>query len=619
MTTESPLDRASWSRRSEVFRSLREHVDPRSRLGRSVVVMEYAPPEPGVKNEWRQLRELWLDLPVYPNMLEAIESADDDKLLLRYAAIDWSHQPVNLQSSPRARHVARWGAQLTDLLRCIWNDQLDADARQFLCPLLNIDIVGDLRVGFLPVVATDPRLPPEAQKRRPRIDEMTAMYVIGRAVSELCTGMETPEGSSVRAIIERCLEPKPSRRFKMLEELHAAWKRIAVDTADRTWEKAEEGIGWLELGKPELALGGFDAARRSEAGLRIAETVRRRACLALGIDPDPPPLLPLPPWPPRDVAEPQPRTLAWSEVVDDGLRLENDRDFGKAVALYRNVKLDGENDVAIQIAIARCYLGLGAAEHAVDSARRALTKDPRNAAALSICARGHLLGHKHDEALRAADAWLAAVPDDASGHYARGRCLFALGRLTTARDAFDRACSLRPQLVEAMLLRREVDRALQRVRAEVGTPVPLEVEVPEHLAALRDALVGGRVEDVVPLLERAEYDRDGIAKLVHAECLAFARRFEEAIAMYDRAAALSSDHERPALLGKARAYLALDRATEALAQLDRARERWPDDMELADIRSAVLTRMGDSADAANEFGRVVVATHARSDARIGRR
>lgn len=142
----------------------------------------------------------------------------------------------------------------------------------------------------------------------------------------------------------------------------------------------------------------------------------------------------------------------------------------------------------------------------------------------------------------------------------------------------------------------------------------MNVEVPAHLRELRDALVAGRVQEAIPVLERPEYDDDAVAKLVHAACLAFAQRFEEAIAMYDRAAAISPDQRVPALIGKAQALLSLDRAVEALAELDAARDQVDVDL----VRALALRRGGFEDDAEHELGRVVAASESRSDLRVGR-
>jgi hypothetical protein len=288
MVTESVLDRADWSRRSAEFGVLHEHSDPYH--GR-LVVMELEPTEPKAASEWLRLCDRWLELPKYPNVLRPLGRGDGAKLLLRYAALDWNREPLDLQTSPRARIVANWGVQLTDVLRRIWDDRPNEDATLFLRPLIKIDLEGDLRIGFLPVVRGDPRLPPELRKWNPRADERTAMYVVGRAIAEVCVGLDTREAVAVKAIVERCLQPKPYRRYKSMDELYRAWCNLpgANLSVEPSWTEIEVGIGWLQFGSPERALECFTSALRANPRAYLAEAGRQRASIALGIDPAPPP------------------------------------------------------------------------------------------------------------------------------------------------------------------------------------------------------------------------------------------------------------------------------------------------------------------------------------------
>lgn len=197
--------------------------------------------------------------------------------------------------------------------------------------------------------------------------------------------------------------------------------------------------------------------------------------------------------------------------------------------------------------------------------------------ALALRTRGYLALRKAEDALRGANIWAGRYPNDAEAHHARGRALFLLARFAEARDAFERACVLAPELAEALLMRREADRAMKRVRDEVGVQPPLELALPEHLAHLHEPLAAGRIDDAIADL--APRIDDGAAQLALARCLAFVRRFDEALAALDRAAQ-HDDHQRAALLEKAHVLLALDRAGEALMLF----ERWPGDREAGEGR-----------------------------------
>ena len=598
VTGNSPIDRADWRLRSPELHALRTYND-----GRPIVVMEFEPAEPDRVDEWLWLRQLWLDLPPHAHILDAIDRGAGADILLRYAAIDWQREPVDLEAN--ARRVATWGAQITGAYRSISSALSATELGHFLRPLIKLDLTGNVRLAFLPIDRSDPRLPP----RWPECNEHAVMNTIGRAIGEFCVGSAWISSrpavpAEIGEILRRCVQPQPPDRYTTLEELEAAWI-LSPPARDSTWveawERTQEGIGWLELGQSRHALHEFRSAIDLQPHLGLAKAGRDRALDALGDGP----------------IEPTKPRASWPDVADEGLRLESAHEFLEALSIYGTVVMDGVNDTELEVACARCHLGLGAAGHAIDYAVRALTRNSSHLAALSVATRAHLLARRCTDALRIAEEWIAIDQNDANAHYARGRGLLALGRFVEARDAFDRASSLRPQMLEAMLLRREADRSVRRLTEEVGIPRPMTIDVPEHLAALRDALVSGRVHDVIPFLERSEYSEDAIAKLVHAECLAFDQRFEESLELYDRATALSPDQRPRAVAGKVRALLALDLVAEALAALDAAEDLV--DVERVELRGLALYRLGLPDDAERELGRVVAASGGRSDLRVGRR
>jgi tetratricopeptide (TPR) repeat protein len=250
----------------------------------------------------------------------------------------------------------------------------------------------------------------------------------------------------------------------------------------------------MALGRTRRALDLFEDALEIDVHSGLANAGRHRALELLGAIE-------------RASAGPAPETtLSWAEAKTKGAKLEAERAYSDALELYRSVDLDGTNDAAIHAAVARCYLAVGASGPAIDFAQRALARDPKNADALAVRPRGYLLASKYDQALSLADAWVAALPEDAAAHYVRGRSLFSLGRFTEAREAFDHACSLKPEMLEAMLLRREADRAIRNLKSTVGTQPQLEVPLPEHLSNLRPLLASGRVADLIAALAEPQYD-----------------------------------------------------------------------------------------------------------------
>jgi cytochrome c-type biogenesis protein CcmH/NrfG len=159
-----------------------------------------------------------------------------------------------------------------------------------------------------------------------------------------------------------------------------------------------------------------------------------------------------------------------------------------------------------------------------------------------------------------------------------------LKRFHEARDAFDRACTLEPKRIEAMLLRREADRAARRLADTVGVARPMTIDLPEHLIALRDPLAAGNVDAVIPRLE--QLTDDPAAQLVLAECFAYAQRYEESLGAYQRAAELPALRAR-ATFGRARALLFLERANDALAELAGFEGR-----QANELRAMIRERLG---------------------------
>ncbi len=156
--------------------------------------------------------------------------------------------------------------------------------------------------------------------------------------------------------------------------------------------------------------------------------------------------------------------------------------------------------------------------------------------------------------------------------YLEGKAALVRGKLADARDAFDRALALQPQMLEAMLLRGEVERMTNRLRREVGTGEAKAL--PSHLAAIEPLLLGDRFEDGIAQLRAFE---DAASQQLLADVLVQHGRAEEALAIYDR---LTSSE---ALAGRAAALQQLGRSGEAEAALDHY-------VALAVTRSELRTR-----------------------------
>jgi tetratricopeptide (TPR) repeat protein len=192
----------------------------------------------------------------------------------------------------------------------------------------------------------------------------------------------------------------------------------------------------------------------------------------------------------------------------------------------------------------------------------------------------------HADALAIADRFVSLAPDAAIAHYRRGRCLLGLHRLVEAHAALVRAEQLDPKLAEAMLVRREVDRALANVRAVVGTAAAIPLHIPEHLTEVRAAMARGAVDEAAAWLEG--HDLDDSARLLLGHLLVGQQRFADAVTAFDR---VSGDLAHDAALGKARALSGLGRGEEALRILDRVCAENPDLTEAVVIRARVVAML----------------------------
>ncbi len=589
---------ADWALRSPGFTELAHYND-----GRPIVVMRFEPEVGEVQRQmWTELCELWSELPVHPNVLEAVDH-ENGTLLLRYATLDWNFQPIEQRDDPFETLIATWGLQLCAAYEAIIAAVAPAMLGRFANSFFHVDLEHNVRVGFRPLSSdqalTHVNLAPELRRLWPHVGRNPFVYLVGKLLDAYLP-LDLGQLRRLREIIASCTHPQPHKRFSSLADLRNALLRIggsvvAVHNARRTALRnlIEEGQGRLALRDLGAALACFEQALANDPTSRLAA---EGWVVALGNDDRQ-----------RATAELAqrfaarrglpPRT-ALSDVQPEAARLEVQREFGDALRLYCLAHPNPRTDAARYTAMARCHLHLHDARAAETHAQRALVFDPDHLEARSIYARALLLGHHHVEALAAVEALLVRAPDDAMAHYTRGKALFALRRLGEARDSFERACQLRPAMLEAMLLRREADRALGGVRRTVGEQPPM-IDLPAHLADLRGALAAGRFAEVIAALEP---HTDGAARLIRARLLLLENRLDEALGCY--ASIDAAEHRRDALVGQATVLLELDRlsatrdrATEALALFELALRDAPDDLDIADGRARALAQLGRGAEA----------------------
>jgi hypothetical protein len=342
---------SGWHDHSPEFVDVREYDD-----GRPIVVMDLVPPDADVMHEaWDALTRLWLDLPPHANIIDAIARSGLG-LLVRFAALDWRHEPLVLGGDRRSnRQAAIWGLQLCDAMSLLVEEVGEDERGWFTCPMTKIDIDGQVRLAFLRVAPRHPRIgrfvAPEVQRAWPRCGEPGLVYLIGVALDELTDSfMEQP--SPLAPIIDRCRAGSLDTRFGTIGELRAALRtagRVSGKQRQRRdaddWRAFEEALSWKSIIKPIT------------------------------------------------------RHMAWAD--------------------------------------------------------RPREPGPRAAPPLPGSARAYL---------------------------ADGKTFFRAGRLAEARACFERALALDPMMIEAMHLRREVDRCAARAREEAGHAWPVNHDIDDALA-----------------------------------------------------------------------------------------------------------------------------------------
>jgi tetratricopeptide (TPR) repeat protein len=564
------IERSAWELRSPEFGSLSYE--------RGEVCMGFANHADSPITVAPMLEELWRTVPPHPRMLEML-----GPFRLKYAALDW--EASRSQSSPDERWLAAVGVFLVRTFQFLQRNKGMHQLAWFLCPLIYVDIFGDARFAF----GRDSRVveptAPEVFDRWPSCEPPAIIFAIGHALRRK---MPRKSASALNQVIERCIERDVKHRFQSLQGLESELHRIAnklvlIDPKTRkeqvAFEMLERGRGLLDIDRADLALRAFEGAQSRMPFDRVVNDLIDASRRFL-------PVLEVPPATPSR-AQPTSSPDTWDTVAVRGAELERQRDFGTALLFYRRAEVANDDEqVARFTSIARCYFHRGEHALAVSYAGHALALRPTSPPALRL--KCHALIHRddHDGALIAATDWCVAAPTDADAHYARGKALLHLKRYPEARDAFDVALKHDPKLVEAMLLRRQVDIAMKNVRARVGAPAVMQLDVPDDLPELRAAMIGGKLDDALAILANPELATHTTAQLYRGQILFFLECYEDALAAL---APLTSGEARYA---RARVLTALDRYEAALAELDVIREHHPEIVDAAATRAFVLDALG---------------------------
>lgn len=506
-----------------------------------------------VSDPWRALCRVWSDLPPHPAILDAIGLAGDGTLVVRYAAILWG----DIAAGEKARtHGAR---QLLDAYAHL-GEHVPADQHWlFTNPQIHVDLGLFIRIAFLP---------PECEA-----------------------------GPVDLAAFARVLAEASGLRGE--SEVRQGIRLVA-------WHAAEEGIGFLQLGRYWLAYESFEFANRMRStpltrwGLERCR--RELAIFELAFV-----------WPFENPYRQIRPYRDWDDVRPVVDALEAARDFSQAVIQYDQVDAKASERADVYTRHARCHLELHQTQQAIARAKAALLADPMRADAHETLVRALIEHRAYAEALSAANTFCSRAPHLGVAHYLRGKALLALGRPEDAREVFDLALVLKPTLIEGLLLRREADRMLRKLGKTVGAQ-RVSVEIPASLEHLREILASGRSKNIIEALSAPSLADDGEAQLMLARFLGFAERLDDAIAIYDRW--IDSPHRLAALIGKAGAFLDQGRIESALALFDIAVAERPTDLDACEGRARTLDTLGRIGEAAAEFRRFIALGAQRAEIRV---
>ena len=207
-------------------------------------------------------------------------------------------------------------------------------------------------------------------------------------------------------------------------------------------------------------------------------------------------------------------------------------------------------------------------------------------------------------------------PTPARVSYLEGRALFLQRKLHEAHACFSSAILLDPLMIEAQLLRREVDRALARVRATTGAPTSQPIDVPPSLREVRDLVLAGRIREAIAILATDRYADNADAALFRARLLALDGQYDLATSAF--AAITSGPHAGEARLGLARVTIDRGKPAAALSLLDELVLTRPRDLGVLEARARCLELLGRSAEAAEAMKTFIAAVELASDVRLSR-
>jgi tetratricopeptide (TPR) repeat protein len=142
----------------------------------------------------------------------------------------------------------------------------------------------------------------------------------------------------------------------------------------------------------------------------------------------------------------------FEELVQQGKEAESAGHWDQAIGSFEEALRLKPNSALVESQLAGIYLHRNEFEKALDYSRRALSTDPRNAAATKLAGMAAYDLNKPDLAAKYLQQAIGEKSDDAETHYWLGMSLYSLRDARHALDEFYRARLLNPKDVEDLYM-----------------------------------------------------------------------------------------------------------------------------------------------------------------------
>ncbi|WP_168735274.1 XrtA/PEP-CTERM system TPR-repeat protein PrsT [Pseudothauera rhizosphaerae] len=191
-----------------------------------------------------------------------------------------------------------------------------------------------------------------------------------------------------------------------------------------------------------------------------------------------------------------------------GQTLLGNGEFAAAADYFARASATAPEDAGARMRLGVARLMGGESAQALADLQAAATMDDQGIQADVALVLAHLRARDYDKALAAADAMVDRHPDNAEAHNMRGGVLMARQDLPAAREAFEKALALRPDLLSAVVNLARLDMAADKPDAAAArldafvAAHPANVDARIALAELKSS-TGAPPAEVLAILEKA--------------------------------------------------------------------------------------------------------------------